>query len=266
MNYRKMCFFDIDGTLITEDKRQILPESAVTAIRQAREHGNLMFINTGRTFFNVMPQIRDIGFDGYVCGCGTYIFYDGKPILEQHLSTEHCKEIVTILRKTQVPAMLEGTERLYFDYDTKLPQSPIISVMQKRYGVARKNLLWSWDNPDIVFDKLVVWQQNAGDFKTFYDYIIRSFDYIDRGNGFGEIVPKGFSKASGIRFLQDYFQIPLQDCYAIGDSTNDLSMLEYVPHGIAMGNSMPELFSRVSFVTKDILEDGVAYALNHFHF
>ena len=42
-------------------------------------------------------------------------------------------------------------------------------------------------------------------------------------------------------------------------------MLEYVKNSIAMGNSHPLLFDLVSFVTKDIEEDGISYALKHYN-
>ena len=77
---KKIAFFDIDGTLTSEIDGSI-PESAVYAIRAARANGNLMFINTGRCFQNVEQRFRDVGFDGFVCGCGTDIYCDGAEIL-----------------------------------------------------------------------------------------------------------------------------------------------------------------------------------------
>ena len=71
---RKIVFFDIDGTLIDGPTHQI-PQSAVEAIRKLRENGHLAFINTGRTLVSIEPRIREIGFDGLVCGCGTHIYY-----------------------------------------------------------------------------------------------------------------------------------------------------------------------------------------------
>ncbi|SJU18427.1 Uncharacterized phosphatase YwpJ [Clostridioides difficile] len=62
----------------------------------------------------------------------------------------------------------------------------------------------------------------------------------------------------------DYLDIPLENTYAIGDSTNDLSMLEYVENSIAMGNSNPILFNLVSFVTKNVDDDGIYHALKHY--
>ena len=84
---QKIVFFDIDGTLITEDGNQTLPESTVYAIQELRRRGHLAFINSGRTLFNVIeqPYILRIGFDGYVCACGAHILYRGKHLLMRRM-------------------------------------------------------------------------------------------------------------------------------------------------------------------------------------
>ena len=258
---RKMLFFDIDGTLITEGTH-IFPESAREALISARKQGHLTFINTGRTYFNVPDYIKTIGFDGYVCGCGTYIRLDDHVLLSHTIPHETCLEIVSVLRDCNVSAMFEGTDGLFFDYTR--PAFGDLARIQARFGGEVFHISRSWDRPDLVFDKLVVWRDSRCNFDTFYHYITKEFTYIDRGEGFGEIVPKGYSKASGIRFLQEHFHIPLSDCYAFGDSTNDLPMLEYVIHSVAMGNSMDGIFKNVEFVTTDIEKDGIANALRHY--
>lgn len=48
---------------------------------------------------------------------------------------------------------------------------------------------------------------------------------------------------------------------AIGDSTNDLPMLETAGVSVAMGNGDPRIFDRVSFVTAPVEQDGIAKAL-----
>ena len=79
-----------------------------------------------------------------------------------------------------------------------------------------------------------------------------------------EFVPKGTSKATGIEWLCNHLDIPLDETYAIGDSVNDLEMLESVGHGIAMGNSMPPVKEIAEYVTSDISDDGVKNALKHY--
>lgn len=258
---RKMIFFDIDGTIVTE-RTHICPESTINAIRRARENGHLAFINTGRTYFNVTEDIRSIGFDGYICGCGTYINRGDKALLHRSIPHEECVDIVKKLRQYKVQALFEGLNDIFFDHTA--PATGYIAVLRDEFGARGFDVSKSWDDPNIEFDKFVVWIDENSDYESFYSYITNKYDYIDRGKGFGEIIPKGYSKATGIQYLQRYFNIPLNNCYAIGDSTNDLPMLKYAGNSIAMGNSTPVLFDSVSFVTKDIEEDGIEYALKHY--
>ena len=50
MKEKKIIFFDIDGTLIS-DKNYTIPDSTVTALKELKSKGNLAFINTGRTSY-----------------------------------------------------------------------------------------------------------------------------------------------------------------------------------------------------------------------
>ena len=84
---RKLIFFDIDGTIIPEDTG-VIPESTKEAIKKAKENGHLVFINTGRTFSGITQPIFDLEFNGYVCGCGTHIYFDGKKIYSSVIPKE----------------------------------------------------------------------------------------------------------------------------------------------------------------------------------
>ena len=58
----KVIFIDVDGTLLTYEN--ILPKSAVEAIRTARKNGHKVYISTGRSRAEVYDYIWDIGLDG----------------------------------------------------------------------------------------------------------------------------------------------------------------------------------------------------------
>lgn len=81
---------------------------------------------------------------------------------------------------------------------------------------------------------------------------------------FLEIIPLGYSKATGIQMIADYLNIPVENAISIGDSTNDLPMLEFTKESVAMGNSNPLLFDVVTFITTDIRDNGIENALKHF--
>ena len=79
MKDRKLLFFDIDGTLLSE-KTHTVPQSAKEALKKAKENGHLIFINTGRPISTIDQEIHDLNPDGYICGCGTYITYHDQVI------------------------------------------------------------------------------------------------------------------------------------------------------------------------------------------
>lgn len=66
----KFIFLDVDGTLV--DYHNHIPESAVKAIRQARENGHLIYVCTGRSKAEMQPELWDIGLDGMMGGNGSY--------------------------------------------------------------------------------------------------------------------------------------------------------------------------------------------------
>lgn len=258
---KKMIFFDIDGTISVEATGEI-PESAVCAIRKARENGHLTFINTGRTLFLVEDKYKEIGFDGFVCGCGTAIYENGECIYKYEVSKELCHKVMQKARETRVTAVYESAEGIYFD--RSLPKHEVLDTFERLLGVNMKFVPEVLEGGAVTFEKFCVWITEEADFETFYEAIKNDYDCIDRGGGMYEIMPIGASKALGIQKLMEHHQIPLENCYALGDSTNDLAMLQFVPNSIAMGNSMKEIVPYCAYQTANVEEDGLEKALKHF--
>lgn len=257
----KLLFFDIDGTLLSEKTKEI-PASAKLALEKARANGHLVFINTGRPKASLDQNILNLAIDGLVCGCGTYIEYHHQPLFTYPIDKTLCLEIVKHLEKYQVPALLEGTNGVFYDPRNT---NPIIQAIKNSYQKQGLDTTKTWYHPDIAFEKLTVWFNPESKQEPFMDWITQYFTAIHRGKDFYEFCPRGFSKASGIDFLCDYFNTTIDDAYAFGDSTNDLSMLCHVPNSIAMKNSPQEVLDTVTYVTKDVDDDGIYHALAHFH-
>ncbi len=117
MENRKILFFDIDGTLLSHRTLQI-PESAKKSIRKAKEKGHLVFINTGRTISVVNKEIKELGFDGYICGCGSYIEVDGEVIYSNDIDKSKYAEIINKIEEYDLDVVLEGREAVYYNRDT----------------------------------------------------------------------------------------------------------------------------------------------------
>ncbi|MDD3187830.1 MAG: HAD family hydrolase [Bacilli bacterium] len=254
-------FFDIDGTLISEKTFKI-SVSTIEAIKKAQENGHLVFINTGRPILEIDDCLKELNFDGYICGCGTYIELKNKELLHRSLGVNLSKQIVSKLREYNIDAILEGRNGVYYDMNICSEEVLRIKARHTKQGFYKGQ---TFDDLEIDFDKLVIWTNESSDFDAFHKEFESILEFIPRGENFYELVPLGFSKASGIEYITNYLDIPHENTYAIGDSTNDLSMLQYVKNSVAMGNSNPLLFDLVSFVTKNIEEDGIEFALKHYN-
>lgn len=258
--HTKIIFFDIDGTILSHRTHQI-SDSTKAAIRKAKANGHLVFINSGRTMAQIDETIQDVGFDGYVCGCGTYINYQGNVLLKSTLPNSICKMLIDDLRKYNIDALLESTEAVY--YNDKVESHPWFPPKEVLEKVFRFNLQ-SWDTPNITFDKFCIWCEDSANYKLFYKKYKDMFDFIDRDGKMFEVIPKGHSKASGIEYLLSHLNMPHESTFAFGDGANDLPMLKYVKHSIGMGNSDGGVPEVVSFLTRDVDQDGVDYALKYY--
>lgn len=258
---KKAVFFDIDGTIVTEDERSIIPESTKRAIMQLRKNGHLAFINTGRTIFNINNELKEIGFDGYLCGCGTYIEFGGEVMLYNKLDKAFCRQLSEIIREYGAYPVYERSDSVFFDKEAM--NHPGVMYIKQVFLKDVVNIEHTADEEDFSFDKFVIWTDEKTDIEPLFREISKNFAIIDRGDGFYETVPLGFSKATAIEMILEKTGISLENAYAIGDSMNDLPMLKAVPNSIAMGGA-EKIYPYVSFITKPIEEDGIEYALRHF--
>lgn len=81
---------------------------------------------------------------------------------------------------------------------------------------------------------------------------------------FTDVIPRGSSKRVGIDKVLEYFGIALEESMAFGDGGNDISMLQHVGIGVAMGNAEGEVKRVADHVTSSVDDDGVIKALRHF--
>ena len=261
----KLLFFDIDGTLITEDKRRLLPESAAEAIKAARAKGHKAFINSGRTRVNIPKYICDVGFDGMVCGCGLYISEGDRVLYNHKLDRELCYDIARRLREWDIHAMFEHECLTCFDKDMMDDRAAWITDTLKYFISLGGKVVDDIESGDFLFDKFTAWYYDGNaHIDEFYDYVSRYFNPIRHGTSFAECVPLGHSKATGIDYLIKHYDVTKDDVYVFGDSNNDMDMMTCVPHSIAMGNSSPEILEVAMYVTDTVENDGIKKALEHF--
>ncbi len=258
---RKYVFFDIDGTLW--DEKMIVPESTKLAIKELQKNGHKAFVCTGRAMGNVNdPQFDEIGFDGFIAACGNHVEMDGKILYERNMSYEDVKEIYDVSREYHLPIIYEGTRFQWLDREGFDGDSYIDYIVQNLKDSAI--YLDECDLKEIEANKFSALANENTNYPAVEEALSDRFDFMDHGDGIIEAVPKGTSKATGIAWLCEYLGIEIEDTYALGDSINDLEMLSFVGHSIAMGNASDAAKDAAEYVTTHIHEDGVYNALKHY--
>jgi len=82
----KSIFLDIDGTLVAS--KGTVPDSAIQAIRKARDNGHKVILCTGRAMSEIYPHILEIKFDGIVACGGNYVTTFDEVLYERSIPLE----------------------------------------------------------------------------------------------------------------------------------------------------------------------------------
>ena len=254
-------FFDIDGTLW--DENMVVPESTKIAIKQLQENGHKAFVCTGRAMGNVNdPQFDEIGFDGFVAACGNHVEMDGNILYERNMSYEEVKAIYDESRKHNMPIIYEGTQYQWLDREGFDGDSYIDYIVEKLKDVAV--YLDECELDDIHANKFSALVKENTNYEAIKEALKDKFDFLEHGEGIIEAVPTGTSKATGIEWFCNYLGVAIEETYALGDSINDIEMLQFVGHSIAMGNASQVAKDAAEYITTNIHENGVLNALKHY--
>lgn len=276
MNH-KLLFIDIDGTLFDHAKDAI-PESAKNAILSAKSKGHKIFLSTGRPYADIDQEILNFPLDGMIVSCGAVVYVDNKPI---YCKTYPQKELISLIQfmlDNNIGFSLDGIHKNYL---TEEAFNCLSSLMFKnnedselsRAMMAKNNCfpfedMKEEDLKEVV--KISIFTKNKESCEKLFQKIPESltgFMYKNKHLNLynGEISIKGITKATGLKKITTYLSKNIKDTIAIGDSLNDLDILQEAGLSICMGNGADECKKTADFVTKDISDDGLAYALKHFN-
>lgn len=262
----KHVFFDWDGTL--QNFKGQVPESAKAALKQLRAKGNKALICSGRPLHQITPWMWE-NFDGIICATGSVVHYDGKIVYGHFVPQED----LAVLRK----AMDESGAALIGQCDdiNYISEKSMKSMTEFFLGIGKpaeqvKRMFCDVSFTDTMEDYSGIRKffytgadKNIHQFQAelghLFDFEAASFGTKDPGCG--EVICHGINKAYGMQKYLEYVGASQADCVAIGDGPNDLEMMNFVGYSVAMGNGTEEVKRIADFVTKDIDDDGVAYAL-----
>lgn len=261
-----ICFFDIDGTLawqdpklaqeLPEDERDLSPypnEAVSQAIRDFVAKGNMAFICTGRTLSCIHPKLLELPWAGIVCLAGGHVELEGHVIRDLAMTPGMLQRLAPYLEQSGEVIRFEGLNgvvRMSID----APDTPGYArtlgdaVTQLQHYSAYKILMSTSLANRIAQDKALE--------------PLLCFNELELE--VTEISPRECTKRGGIQSVLDALDPHHGTVYGIGDASNDVSLMNAVDVGIAMGNAPDYLKKRADYITDSVDKDGVVKALEHF--
>ena len=91
-----------------------------------------------------------------------------------------------------------------------------------------------------------------------FDFCIQGEDACGIVNG--ELASKAFNKGKAVERLCEFLGISRADTIAVGDSMNDLEMLQAVEIGVCMANGSPSLQKVADMICPSVTENGLYHA------
>ncbi|CAM4239671.1 HAD family hydrolase [Bacillus manliponensis] len=253
----KVVFFDVDGTLLNETDRKMLP-STKEAIEKLIQAGIKVVIATGRPY-SLCEEFKDLGVDTFISANGALIKSNNTIIHKSVISKETVRD---------VSAFAEQTSHS-ISYFTELFTMNGVASNDERVLTALKETLDLKQYPEKVKSLLeevycICLYADESEAEKF----IEGFPHLmfERFHGYviNVLEDAKVSKRTAIEKVLAYFGICKSEAVAFGDGFNDIEMLEHVGLGIAMENGNEKLKQQADFVTKKASEDGIAYALKEF--
>lgn len=255
---KKVLFFDIDGTLmINELGNNIIPEDVKVQLKRLKNLGHYIFVASGRPIGFLSQQITDVHFDGYVLCNGSHVELNNQLIYEKTIPYDEVLALTDFLDTVDCEYDFETATDCYIDKKFAKFES-----FFRQCDINNEKLINDFDLEDVMKRTLKIEISTDSCKEKIETYIKGKFRYDNHGtqNSF-EICSNEVSKAKGIEKVLEYLNIPLENSYAFGDGLNDLEMIEYVGHGIAMGNAVDELKEVADEIIGDVAENGLSQYL-----
>ena len=266
----KLFAFDMDGTILTSDKK-ITPVTAAKLDELSRR-GVYVVVSTGRGLAELVDYKKEFQAVSYGILISGGIVYDFKAA--QILSIHPVQE--NLILELIDAGIDEGAMIHLLTLTDSITSQKYISQMEKFHMGIYQPMFERICTRCDDFKKFVRDNPNKVLKVNLYHTTPESRDRnVERMKNSGlnlvfaegtalEASPKNISKGSGLRELCDVLKISVEECVAIGDGFNDLEILQMAGVGVAMGNARDEVKKIADFVTDDNDHDGVAKAIEKF--
>lgn len=249
----KILFSDLDGTLI--EKGQPTSIKNFELMKKMQDEGHLVALCTGRNHIDIQPVLNkmNIPYDYLVLCNGSYIAdKDGNILFEEHISKEvgesvlhlalsHEDVVAAFCYDEGCPVLIDGETKVLGLGGLDDCDNDFYELLEK----ASHFYMLSLHHKNLSVEKIKI---VANEIMEKYPEVATHLNqqYID-------VSPKGHSKGTGVKKLISLLD-NIESSYAIGDSFNDLPMLEVATIGATFDYALDEIQEKANKVVHYVYE------------
>jgi len=283
----KILFTDLDGTLLTDDK--LILEKDMQAIERMLAAGHKFVITTGRPLVSAKRLAEKYGFlkpGFYLVSFNGGLIYDcasGESILTRRISVDSVKSIMdaahaagmhahtyagdlvvseyeteqlkTYCKQMQMEYIVVNDIREYFGSgevdESSVPNVPINVVVKPPIKV---NVITPFEHGSLLDFRAEMRTMTEGKlFDVFSKPEMLEFSHMQSNKG------------DAVRFMSEFYGVPLADTIACGDEENDCPMIKAAGVGVAMCNGSDIAKECADYITvADNNHGGIAEVIEKF--
>ncbi|MGR4065160.1 MAG: Cof-type HAD-IIB family hydrolase [Vulcanimicrobiaceae bacterium] len=266
MSCIRLVAFDLDGTLVGRGTG--VRERVRAAVERMLAAGVRGCVVTGRMYKAALPLVRELRLDGAV------ICYQGAAVVDSStdevlrdvpLGSREVAELATLFAGDPLHLQFYRNDNYYCEARSRF--SDLYAEITGVQPIVVDSLAATFaDSPAtkavVVADVPEAERQERRLAEHFGSraYVTRSYPE------FVEVLNRDVDKGEALRFVAARYGISMSDVLAIGDSWNDVPLLQSAGIGVAMGSAPSELLAVAAAVVAPVENDGVAEALEKYVF
>jgi len=259
----KLVAVDLDDTLL--DKTTSVSPRARAAIREAVKQGVTVTISTGRMYQSAVRYARQLELDVPIItynGALIKSCFSEETFFQRPIEQETATKVLTLFRERGWYIQSYINDVLYVDEINNRAQNYEKLASVKAYAIGEK-LYTPQEGP---LKMLAIAEPKEIDCirETLKSTFNGSICVANSKPTYLEIIDPTVNKGRALSFLAQKLNIGQQEIMAVGDSNNDLDMIQFAGFGVAMGNASDNVKAAAQAVTLRNDEDGVAEAIEKY--
>ncbi|HIW17870.1 hypothetical protein HNQ43_000709 [Faecalicoccus acidiformans] len=257
----KIIFLDMDGTLY-QTENDIIQDSALDAIDLLRDKGFKVCAATGRPLNQMKLILERVQFDAYVLINGSYILdKEFNEIGAYPIDKKTVEDLVSLCKEKKFGLMFHFGDATYIynDFYPMYDFCKYCNVLDSLFY----DVTQTFHKRHRVFNAVIMTKD-----KSSLDEFLKAHpnlrsDLINvKTDGFCfDIFNADNDKSRGVKMVLDRFNMSWKDTICIGDSTNDIGMLQNADIGVAMGSATDYVKSFADWSTTSTYDNGIFNAV-----